>query len=204
MRRVLGWKKTRCLMGLVVLGCVLWMVAPVFASAEGGHGEGHGDSAQRTKELIWRTMNFVVLAGALIVLLKKPVANGLESRRQGIKDQLEDLERQKSEAEAKLNEYQQRLNQLDKEVENIIAQYIKDGEAAKVKIIEEAKAAAEKLEQQAKKNIEHEFEKVREQLKADMVNQAVAIAETLIKDNINEEDQKKIIGEYLTKVVEAQ
>jgi len=204
MRRVLRWKKARYLMSLLVVACVLCAVAPVFASAEGGHGEGHGDSAQRTKELIWRTMNFVVLAGALIILLKKPMAKGLEARRQGIKDQLEDLERQKSEAEAKLNEYQQRLNQLDKEIEKIVAEYIKDGEAAKAKIIEEAKAAAEKLQEQAKKNIEHEFEKVRGQLKADMVNQAVAIAETLIKDNINEEDQKKIIGEYLTKVVVAQ
>ena len=85
-----------------------------------------------------------------------------------------------------------------------MAEYVKDGEAAKAKIIEEAKAAAEKLQGQAKKNIEHEFDKAKKELREEMADQAVAMAETLIKKKINDEDQKQIISEYLTKVVVAQ
>ena len=158
----------------------------------------------KTKDIIWRTMNFVVLAGALIFLLKKPIAQALAARRQGIKDQLDDLERQKQEAEQQLSEYQQKLNQLEQEVEKIVAEYVKDGEAMKAKIIEEAKASAEKLQDQAKKNIEQEFDKARKELKAEMAHQAVAMAEELIKKSIDDEDQKRIISEYLTKVVVAQ
>jgi len=158
----------------------------------------------KTKDLIWRTMNFVVLAGGLIILLKKPVAQALAARRQGVKDQLDDLERQKQEAEQQLSEYKRKLSQLEKEVETIVAEYIRDGEALKAKIIEEAKASAEKLQGQAKKNIEHEFEKAKKELRAEMGGQAVAMAEALIKKNINDEDQKRIINEYLTKVVVAQ
>lgn len=200
MKGVLRSRTTRYVVCLLVVASILLAVGVVFASSEGGHG----DSAQRTKELIWRTMNFVVLAGVLVFLMKKPLAKGLAARRQGIKDQLDDLERQKAEAQQKLSEYQQKLNQLDKEVEKIVAEYVKDGEAAKAKIIEEAKSAAEKLQAQAKKNIENEFEKARQQLRAELVNEAVAIAETVIKDNINQDDQKHIIDEYLTKVVVAQ
>ena len=37
-----------------------------------------------------------------------------------------------------------------------------------------------------------------------MAGQAVAMAEALIKKKIKDEDQERIIGEYLTKVVVAQ
>jgi F-type H+-transporting ATPase subunit b len=171
------------------------------ASSGGGHGE---SSFDKGKDLIWRTMNFVVLAGVLIFLLKKPVAKGLASRRQGIKEELDDLESRKSAAQKELQQYQDKLNQLDKEIEKIVADYIKEGEAAKTKIIEDARASAEKLQQQAKKNMEHEFEKAKRALKAEMADQAVAMAEELIKTNIKDEDQERIVSEYLEKVVVAQ
>ena len=59
-------------------------------------------------------------------------------------------------------------------------------------------------QEQAKKNIEQEFQNAKEELKAEMADQAVALAEALIKKNINDDDQKVIIDEYLTKVVVAQ
>jgi F-type H+-transporting ATPase subunit b len=156
------------------------------------------------KDLIWRTMNFVVLAGGLIFLLRKPLAQALEARRQGIRDQLDDLEKQKADAEKQLSEYKAKLARLDKEIEKIVAEYVKDGEAVKAKIIEEAKVAAEKLQALAKKNIEHEFQKARQALKAEMAEQAVSMAEALIKKHIKDEDQERIVDEYLTKVVVAQ
>ncbi len=193
-------RKLRYVMSLLVVFSVLFAFGSVWASSEGGHG----DSGGKVKDLIWRTMNFVVLAGVLIFLLRKPLAQGLESRRQGIKDELADLEGQTREAEKRLAEYKQKLSVLDQEVEKIVAEYIREGEAAKAKIIEEAQAAAEKLQEQAKKNIKHEFDKAKNQLKAEMAGQAVAMAEQLIKEHINEEDQERILDEYLTKVVVAQ
>ena len=44
----------------------------------------------------------------------------------------------------------------------------------------------------------------KQQLRAEMAEQAVAMAEELIKKHIKDEDQERIIDEYLTKVVVAQ
>ncbi len=192
--------KARYFIILFVVVSALFAFGSVWASSEGGHGDNSG----KVKDLIWRTMNFAVLVGALIFLLRKPLAKGLAARRQGIRDQLDDLERQKQEAGKRLADYKEKLSQLDKEVEKIVAEYIQQGEAVKAKIIEEAKSAAEKLQEQAKKNIEHEFQKARQQLTAEMGDRAVSMAEELLKKNINAEDQQRIIDEYLTKVVVAQ
>ena len=204
MRAFVRTGKLRYVIGLLVIFSVLFAFGSVWASSGGGHGEGGEGGLDKTKDLIYRIMNFAVLAGVLIYLLRKPLAQALESRRQGIRDQLDDLEKQKADAEKELAEYNARLARLDQEIGKIVAEYVKDGEAAKAKIVEEAKVAAEKLQEQAKKNIGHEFEKARQALKAEMSEQAVSMAEALIKKSINDEDQKRIVDEYLTKVVVAQ
>lgn len=192
--------KARYVVSLLVVVSVLFAFGSVWASSEGGGGL----IKNKPMDLLWRTLNFGLLAGILIYLLRKPLPKALQSRRQGIEDELGDLERQKQEVERELAEYKEKFARLDEEVERIVAEYIQDGEAAKANIIEEAKTAAEKLQEQAKKNIEHEFNKAKLQLKAEMVEQAVAMAEELIKKNIKSKDQKSLIDEYLTKVVVAQ
>lgn len=193
--------KARYVVSILVVVSVLLAFGSVWASSEGGQGEG---KLNKKLDLLWRTINFAVLAGIVIFLVRKPIAQGLASRRQGIQDQLDDLEKQKQDAERQLAGYKEKLRVLDKEVEKILAEYIREGEAAKGKIIEEAKVAAEKLQEQAKKSIEHEFHKAKQQLKAEMAEQAVATAEELIKKHIKDEDQERLIDEYLTKVVVAQ
>jgi F-type H+-transporting ATPase subunit b len=202
MKAFVRMRKAHYVVSLLVVLSVLLAFGSVWASSEGADGD-HGGKG-KGMDLLWRTMNFVVLAGVLVFLLKKPIAKGLESRRQGIKDELDNLEGQTQEAEKRLAQYKEKLSLLDQEVEKIVAEYIREGEAAKAKIIEEAQATSEKLQEQAKKNIAHEFAKAKQQLKAEMAGQAVAMAEQLIKEHINEEDQERIVDEYLTKVVVAQ
>jgi F-type H+-transporting ATPase subunit b len=191
--------KARYVISLLMVVSILLAFGSVWASSEAEQG-----TAGKGMDLLWRTLNFGVLAAVLIFLTKKPIAQALAGRRQGIKDQLDDLERQKREAEKQLAENKEKLALLDSEVEKIMAEHIQEGEAAKARIIEEAKAAAEKLQEQAKKNIEHEFQKAKQQLRAEMADEAVSMAEELIKKRIKDEDQERLIDEYLTKVVVAQ
>ena len=203
MKAFFRMRKARYIISLLLVFSVLFAFGSVWASSEGGEHEG-GLIKNKPLDLLWRTINFGVLAVILIYLLRKPVSKALASRRQGIKDELDNLEGQKQEAERQLAEYKKRLGLLDQEVEKIVAEYMREGEALKAKIIEEAQVAAEKLQEQAKKNIEHEFHKAKQQLKAEMAGEAVAMAEKLIKKDIKHKDQKRLIDEYLTKVVVAQ
>jgi F-type H+-transporting ATPase subunit b len=142
-----------------------------------------------------------VLAGALIFLLRKPLSQALDSRIKGIRVQLEDLEAKKSAAEKELAKYASQIAELSKESDKIIAEYIRQGNDAKAKILQEAEAAAIKLEEQAKRNIEHEFQQAKEKLQAEIIEKALEKAESRIKSKITAEDQNVLIDEYLQKVV---
>jgi F-type H+-transporting ATPase subunit b len=175
-------------------------------AAEPAHGEGHG-SAHAAPAKGWmatdtyKVMNFAVLAIALVFLLRKPVKQALTDRIQGIKEQLSDLEVKKAAAEAELAQYKQKFQKLDQEAESLIAQYVQQGEEAKARILKEAAAAAEKLQEQARRNVDHEFKKARQDLQADILEKAMAKAEQMVRERISEQDQERLVDDYLSKVV---
>ena len=128
-------------------------------------------------------------------------AQALNGRIQDIKDQLSDLETKKQEAEKQLAEYNERLARLDQEAKEIMEQYIQQGHDAKARILEAAEASAAKLEEQAKRNIEHEFEQAKQTLHAEIIEKALVEAEAIVKAKITDDDQNRLVDEYLEKVV---
>ena len=183
------------------------------AAAESGHGTeaaaggGHGADAAHGATKHWeatdtyRVMNFAVLFFGLFFLLRKPVSEALNGRIRGIEDQLKDLESQKAEAEKALAGYNAQLADLEKEAETIVAEYVRQGNDAKERILKAAEASAAKLEEQAKRTIAHEFKQARQQLQDEVMEKALEKAESLIQAKISDDDQNRLVDEYLEKVV---
>lgn len=166
-------------------------------AASGGDG-GHGGLSSSDW---YRIMNFAVLALALVFLLRKPIPRALNSRVQGIQNQLNDLEARKAEAEKRLAECNQKLGELEKEAGRIVSDYLRQGQDAKARILKEAESAAEKIQTQARRNIEHEFEQTKARLQREIFEQSLAKAEALLKQNVTAADQSKLVEDYLQKVV---
>ncbi|MGD2099319.1 MAG: F0F1 ATP synthase subunit B [Desulfobacterales bacterium] len=185
---------------IILLGILIVFLCLVAGTASAASGEGGGGKGWVATDT-YRVMNFVVLLVALIFILRKPISQALSSRMKTIKEQLESLETQKAEAEKKLAQYNDKLSQLESEAEKIVQGYIQQGNEAKAKILKEAEATAEKLQAQAKRNIEHEFDKARQELQREVVEKSLVQAEEMLKKAITDEDQSKLVNEYLDKVV---
>jgi F-type H+-transporting ATPase subunit b len=199
------WRKEERLSGVIRAGvsgilAMLLMAGSVWASSSG-----HEEAAHASQEFVatdgFRIMCFVVLLVALVVIIRKWVAPLFSGRIQGIKDELDDLETRKKEAEEKLAHYDKRLAEMEKEAETIVESYIEQGKEAQARIIEQAKASAEKLEAHAQRQIENAIQRAREEVQEAIIEKAMAKAEALIRENISAEDQTKLVDEYLEKVV---
>lgn len=195
-RRTLWFK----MLPMLAVG-LLWVFvcAADLPAAEAEHGEAPAKGWVATDT--YKVINFVVLVAILIYLLRKPVKQGLNNRIESIKNQLEELEAKKKAAEEELAEYNQKFQQLDQEAQQIVDQYIQQGNDAKARIIAEAESAAEKLQEQARRNIENEFQKARRELQDEVIEKALAQAESMIQDKISRQDQERLVDEYLEKVV---
>jgi F-type H+-transporting ATPase subunit b len=189
-----------CISALILAAVPLVALASSGGGAHGAEG-GNGGGSHWAATDTYKVMNFAVLAIALVFLLKKPLTQALNGRIEGIREQLADLEAKKNATAAELATYSEKLAKLEAEAQQIVDEYVKQGEAAKARILKEAEATAEKMEAQAKKNIEHEFLQAKEQMTREIVEGAMAKAEAMIRDAISADDQSKLVDEYLQKVV---
>ncbi len=174
--------------------------ATVFASSAPAGPTFWGIPTAKWWDLLWRTLNFAVLLIVLVKLLSKPIANGLKGRRQSIREEFEDLEDRKAEADKVYREYEEKLASIDQEIDEIVQNAIAQGEAEKERIIEDGKRAAEDMKRQAEMAIQHELAEAKLKLREEAANQAVVLAEELIRKNLQETDQVKLIEAYLAKV----
>ena len=209
--------EVRSMMALIIAVLLFFCVGVALGSSEevaGGHETaaveheaGGGEHAAEAGAKGWkatdtyRVMNFLVLAVGLYYLMRKPAAQALNARIEGIKDELGGLEEKKKNAEKELAAYDEKISRLDEEFEKIVAEYIRQGNEAKVKILKEAESGAEKLKEQARRNIEYEFEQAKAKLRKDTIEKALEKAEEIIKKEIMAKDQDRLVDEYLEKVV---
>jgi F-type H+-transporting ATPase subunit b len=201
-RRRWSPRKTVILLALAAL-LTLGFGGPALGAADGGHGEGdHGGGAKGWVATdTYRVMNFGVLAIALFFLLRKPVSKALNARIEGIKEELADLEGRKQKAEKELADYERKLSSLDQEAQKIVAEYERQGEEARKRILAEAEQAADKLQQQAQRNIAFEYKQAKARLQAEVLDEALSKAEALIRSSVTGDDQERLVDEYLEKVV---
>lgn len=168
----------------------------------GEHGHGAIDPA-KLDDLLWRTVNFLVFAAILYKLAAKPIKEFFTKRQTDIGSELQDLESQKIKIQKALREAKAQLAAVAAEREQIIQQYIAEGEAEKAKIIAKAEQAAQRLKEMAAMTIAAETKKAAAELKQEIVEAAIQLSEQIVKEKIVPEDQQRLVDDYLAKVVEA-
>ena len=173
------------------------------AAAQEGEGGGHGEGAHGgwAKTDTYKVMNFSVLGAFLFWVFWKMGRPALASRITAIQKELDDLAAKKEAAKKELAEYEARLSGLAQESERIVADYIKQGERVRDKILSEAALAADRLQDQARRHMEHEIKDARATLTAEIVDKAMEASEKIIRTNINSDDQDRLVAEFLEKVV---
>jgi len=189
---------------LAYISALLLLASAGFAS-EGGEAVHHPDSGAQMKDFGWRVLNFAVLIGIMVFALKKADVKGsLAARQADIEKSLKDAEAARDTAEAKLREYGVKLDHAAKEIDELHAAIIREGEQEKNRIIAEATVAAEKIVAQAALSAEQETVKARNELRAEAARLAVEIATGKLTVAIQKNDHDRFVGEYLDKVVQIQ
>jgi len=183
-----------------LLGCcgltIFLSTGLAWAASEGGHS--------MWPDFFYRLLNFTIMAAVLVFLFKKMNLKGYFTKRtETISNTLRDLEEKKKEAEKTYEEYKQKLARLDEETDRILKEYIDQGEREKAKIIANAEKAAAEIRKQTDVAIEQEIKSAKEGLQREIAELSVTAAEALLKEKIGDEDQKKLVDDFMTKVVEA-
>ena len=187
-------------LGLSLIPCLALLLLRTAAVASGG-AEAGGHEGLNWVNFFWRSVNFVVLAGALYWLLAKKTRDFFTGRQEKIRTSLREAKAAREAAERKFKEYAQKLDKATGEIEQITAMIRAQGLAEKERMIAEAGRAAEKMKADTRTRMEQEFKEASQQLRSETVELSVQMAEELLRRHVRLQDHEAMVEDYLAKVV---
>jgi F0F1-type ATP synthase membrane subunit b/b' len=145
---------------------------------------------------LWKFVNLFVFVGALVYVLVRKVKLGeaFNTRREGIKAELNKARIERDAALAKLKEVEERLSGLNAETAMIKEKSEREAAAERERIAQSTEAEITKLSAQAQREIENAGKAAKNELRRFTAEQSVRMAEDLIKRDLRPEDDARLIG----------
>lgn len=142
----------------------------------------------------------------LLALLKKfawgPLMNMMEKRENYVANEIDEAEKSRAEAEKSAKDAAAQLNQVRQEAQKMIEDAKTAGVKQEQDIIESARLEAERIKQQAQADIQNEKEQAILALQAQVASLSVLVASKVIEKEINAGDQEQFINDYIKEVGE--
>lgn len=151
-----------------------------------------------------QAVNLLVVIAVLYKLLYRPVLNTLDERDKKINNDLDEAKKAREEANKKLEEYQESLNQVKEEAREIVAEAKKNGEKTREQILTESRKEAQEIMDKAKREIEEEKEQALEIIRSEAVTLAVLAASRVVRKDLDTEDNRRLVKEFVEEVGEIQ
>ena len=147
--------------------------------------------------IIWTIITFALLVVVLGKFAWKPLLQALQSREQEIADSLKKAEEAKKDAERMMQENKLALEKASVETARMIAEGRAIAEQLKSDIVAKANESAKKLIDQAKDEISREKESAMSQLRAEVADLSISVAEKILDESLDGAKQKKMVDKVL-------
>jgi F-type H+-transporting ATPase subunit b len=152
--------------------------------------------------MIWTIVTFVAV---LIVLSKaawKPILDGINSREQRIREDIERAEKANAEASRLREQYESQLSQAQKTIQDLVTQARADGERARAELIAQAKAEADRIVEKGRRDLNGETDKLRAQLREEVAGLSISVAEKILKRSIDKKVADDVMSDSVRQVSE--
>tara|TARA_A100001037_G_C15138655_1_gene632510 strand:- start:2222 stop:2797 length:576 start_codon:yes stop_codon:yes gene_type:complete len=146
---------------------------------------------------IWTILTFLILFIVLAKFAWRPLLTALESRENTIKSSLEDAEKAKLELERLNTESEEIIAKARSEAQSIRTEAKATAEKIKADGMVQASEDAKKLREEAEKQIQVEKNKAINEIRSEVVDLTMSVAEKIIKKNLSKEDNQSLIEDSI-------
>jgi F0F1-type ATP synthase membrane subunit b/b' len=182
------------LFALCLLGSAHIFCAPLLAAAPPAEKAEEGGSSH---ELLFETLNFILLAGFLVYLYRKRGRAFFDERSDTIRKSLEEGRQALERSQARLADAEKKLAGLKDEVQALKQRAEAEIADEQERMRQAAEDEAHRIEEFAKARILAATNSAKLELKDYVVEQALAQARGKIQQRMDEENRKKLVGFFL-------
>jgi F-type H+-transporting ATPase subunit b len=162
-----------------------------------------GGFVLNTGDILYQLFIFLVLLALLRKFAFGPIMGIMKQREQHVSNEISSAEQSNTEAKKLVEEQREMLKQSRQEAQELIENAKKLGEEQKNSIILEARNEAIRIKDSAVKEIAQEKDQAIAALREQVASLSVLIASKVIEKELNEQDQQKLINDYIQDLGEA-
>lgn len=151
-------------------------------------------------EMVAQAVSFLILLGILRLFLWKRFLKVLDNRKKTIADELAGIESAKRDAASMKSNYEAHLAKISEEAREKMAKAEEEARSLADAIRNKAEAESQKFFENAKTSIAIEVSKAREDLKDQIVQISVEVAEKVIEEKLSEDTDKKLAEKFLKEI----
>ncbi len=152
------------------------------------------------QSFVWPAVNLVILLAVLVYFARKPLQAYFDKRRSDIAGELQSSADELATAESTYAKWQRRMIDLEGELDEIRATSRQRAEAERERIIEAARATAERVQRDATTAIELELRRAREILREEATQLAIELAGERLSREVTEADRDRLIDEFIGRI----
>jgi F-type H+-transporting ATPase subunit b len=153
-------------------------------------------------ELVWGISSFLIVFLLMWKYAFPSVKKGMDARTDRIRDSLSSAEQAKNDAQTILEDYQRQLADAKNEANRIIEESRQTAEALRRDLTARAEADAAEIRARATADIEAAKERAMEELRGQLTDLTIELAERVVKRNIDRESNARLIDDYITSIGE--
>lgn len=142
-------------------------------------------------------INLLLLYWILKKLLFKPVTNFIDNRNNKIQETIDSANSAKADIENIKAEYAEKLKNAGDEGKKIVEEYRNMANTEYTSAINMAKKDAQKIIDDARREIEIEKDRAITDLKKEVGNLVITASEKVVKKNMDNETNRKLISEFI-------
>ena len=155
-------------------------------------------------DMIIMLVSFLILLALVKKFAWGPVMDMMKQREDYVANEIDAAEKSRAEAEKASKEAVEQLKQTKQEAQQIIEDAKTAGSKQEQDILASAKKEAERIKVSAQEEIQNEKEQALQALQDKVASLSVLIASKVIEKEISTQDQDKLIEEYIKQVGEEQ
>jgi F-type H+-transporting ATPase subunit b len=146
---------------------------------------------------IGQLINFFILLGLLTFFGYKPIRRMLDERTARIKQGMDQAEAAKQEYELARRDVEKQISKARSDGQFILSQAEEAGKRLKEETKQEAKTEALAIVERARTEIEHERDRLIDELRREFIDTAILAAEKVISETLDREAHRRVIEKTL-------
>ncbi len=142
-------------------------------------------------------ITFLIALPIVWKLFIKALQNTLKKRDDYIRESIDKIEKDRADIETLKADYEKKIGAMEDRAREALNKAVSEGDKMKQKMSEEAREEGAKMIAGAKKEIEAEKKRAIEEVKDNIVDISLLVAEKIIRKKVSKKEQLKVVDRHI-------